>query len=150
MLRHTCTIAFFVLLFTMTVVAGSQAQTLEVVPNAVTLNARVRVMAASLLQEGRVMERGESLELSAGDSSVRIQLIDIDSLWVRRTATATGAAVGLIIGLLPIVLMCRDSIDECGVVPNGLLIIGASTGVGAAIGASIVRWRLVFGRAAFR
>lgn len=80
----------------------------------------------------------------------------VDSLWVRRSAAATGAVVGAIVLAIPAGLLAayiawadneaNPNSDAPAVIAG--VVIGAGVGalIGAAIGSGIKRWQLHWGR----
>ncbi len=73
----------------------------------------------------------------------QFQLSAIDSLWVQRTRTRRGAFIGLVIGMIPVAVICGDTLDECGLVPNGLAVVGFGALAGAAIGDLFRSWKRI-------
>ena len=117
-----------------------------------------RVEAARRLQPGSVVrftaagERGSGwveevggdrllLRLDGGGDPMRLDPARLDSLWVRTDAAGAGAAVGAVVGLVPVVATCGQELDECGLVPNGVLVVAASAALGWVVGRRIDSWR---------
>lgn len=87
-----------------------------------------------------VAGRGLLVRTDRGDGVARLAPARLDSLWVRGDAAGPGAALGMVLGLVPVVALCGDGVDECGLVPNGLLLVGASAAVGYWVGRGLESW----------
>lgn len=103
--------------------------------------------------EGRLRRvTDSSLVLGMGDRELILPILASDTVWVRGRATQRGAKVGGTVGLLLIgavttlfLVTCRDGTDDpCtgigGLVPAGLITVGAGGLLGAAVGSLIPQW----------
>lgn len=127
--------------------SDANAQELQVTPTSVNVDMRIRVVASGVTHEGRVLRTGAWLEIGTDSLPARIAASAIDSLWVHRRHGGIGALVGGLVGAAPVIAICGQELDECGLVPNGLLIIGFGAGLGYVFGSAFSSWRLVLGRA---
>lgn len=108
--------------------------------------ATVRLSVSGVRTAGRVEEgvqgRVRLRPLDGGDP-VAFDPARLDSLWVRGNAAGAGAATGTLLGLVPVVATCGEDVDECGLVPNGLVVVGVSAAVGYLVGRKIGTWRRI-------
>ncbi len=58
----------------------------------------------------------------------------LDTIWVRHDHAGTGAIVGALLGVIPVVASCADTVDECGLVPGIPVLPTSGAGLGALIG----------------
>jgi len=108
--------------------------------------AAVRFALSGTRGSGQVeaaMDGGLVLWPAGGGDPLRLERARLDSLWVRGDAAGAGAAVGTVLGLVPVVASCGQELDECGLVPNGLVVVAVSAGVGYLVGRRIETWRRV-------
>ena len=123
-------------------------------------NEVVRLRAHDGLRiEGRLLEvDGSSQRLRISSLASPVSVSDIDSLWVRRRATGTGAIVGAAAGgmllFVPNYLICGSEgpCDDWGTLTAATL-GGAAAGalLGAAVGMLFPKWRLRYaGQSTFR
>lgn len=116
--------------------------------------ARIRVAAGDSLVQGRCgpVRDGRLIVTSAGGERA-IQLVQIDTVWLRRRATGRGAAVGAVVGGVALGLLglgaghglCEQP-NGCGSEPYQIAAVAAFTGVlggsltGGFIGYNVTAW----------
>lgn len=138
------------LIFGIAFASAARAQELQVTPSSVKLNTQIRVVTSRSAFEGRVLHTGAWLEVATDSVPQRIAASAIDSLWIRKSYKGVGGLIGAVATVTFVSALCAGELDECGVVPNGVILVGVSTGIGYALGSLVSRWRLVFSRAPSR
>ncbi len=126
--------------------APAPAQQRAALDSRVRLGQRLRIQPqAQPLREG-VLSRldADSLSLRDGDTLHTIARSAVDSLWARGSHFRAGALVGAVVGTLPVILACADTLDECGLLPNGVILVAGSAGIGALIGSALHRWKRIY------
>jgi len=118
---------------------------------------RIRVHGGDRIESRIRSLRAESLALQLVGDSAGFDVAAIDSLWVRGTATRTGAIAGAaVVGLASVAFwagLCQALSDgpggctEWGRV-TGYSLAGAGAGalIGAGVGALVPKWRLRYAR----
>jgi hypothetical protein len=119
---------------------------------------RIRTHGGDRIESRIRSLRGESLALQLVGDSAAYDVAAIDSLWVRGTATRTGAIAGAaVVGVASVAFwaaLCQGLSDgpggctEWGRV-TGYSLAGAGAGalIGAGVGALLPKWRLRYARA---
>ena len=140
---------------------GSCAWLLLVLAAATTLDAQISENATARLRlKQTIRVRASALEpiegrLRASDvvgltvatsrgTVTSIRWETLDSLWVRRHPVRNGAIIGGIVGLTPVLLTCGQAIDECGLIPYGILIPAAGAVLGSFVGAVFPKWKRLY------
>ncbi|HEY7768202.1 hypothetical protein [Longimicrobium sp.] len=136
--------------------AAQQADTARITTAVWTAcpGARVRVAAGDSLLQGRCggVRDGRLIVTSAGEERA-IELVQIDTVWLRRRATGRGAAIGavgggVVLGLLGLAAghgLCEQP-NGCGSEPYQIAAVAALTGVlggtltGGFIGYNVTAW----------
>jgi hypothetical protein len=136
--------------------AAQQADTARITTAVWTAcpGARIRVAAGGSLVQGRCgpVRDGRLIVTSAGHERA-IELVQIDTVWLRRRATGRGAAVGAVVGGAALGLLglwaghglCEQP-NGCGSEPYQIAAVAAFTGVlggsltGGFIGYNVTAW----------
>ncbi len=105
---------------------------------------RVRPLTGPLAEGVLTRFDLDTLAWREGDAVRAIPRAALDTLWTRGARWRGGALVGTLVGAVPVALVCADTLDECGLVPNGVGLIAGSAVVGALIGSALHRWTRVY------
>jgi|SRR5947209_15114445 len=119
---------------------------------------RIRVHAGDRIESRVRSLRAESLALQLLGDSAAFDVAAIDSLWVRGTATRTGAIAGAaVVGVASVAFwaaLCQGLSDGPGgctewgrVTAYSLAGAGVGALIGAGVGALLPKWRLRYARA---
>lgn len=108
--------------------------------------ARVRPIGGERFEGVVVPTNSDTLGLWANNHLVEYTLADIDSLWARGTFSRHGAVVGAVLGFLPVGVSCAQELDECGLIPMGIVLPVVGAGLGALVGGGLPRWLLRYAR----
>jgi hypothetical protein len=119
---------------------------------------RIRVHGGDRIESRIRSVRAESLALQLVGDSAAFDVAAIDSLWVRGTATRTGAIAGAaVVGVASVAFwaaLCEGLSDGPGgctewgrVTAYSLVGAGAGALIGAGVGALVPKWRLRYARA---
>ncbi len=104
----------------------------------------IRVSTPDRRADGILVRVGQSRVTVVRDpGTLTVDLTPSDSLWVRGDAKRGGAMIGGAIGLGLVMLSCGQSFDECGLDVGLGIVTPALALLGAGIGSSIGRWRLL-------
>ena len=125
-----CRAHVFVVLLALGSAAPLNAQApLDTVLDRLRSGQTIRVRTQDLGRvEGRLLRLQDDALRVEGAGSPDISVATIDSLWVRRHATATGAIVGgLALGLIGYIVLNCSGQDDC---PSGQGAVGAAVGFG--------------------
>ena len=153
---HIALLLVTVAVFGVRPAAAQQADTARITTALWTAcpGARIRVVAGDSLVQGRCggMRDGRLIVTSAGHERA-IELVQIDTVWLRRRATGRGAAVGAVFGGVALGLLglgaghglCEQP-NGCGSEPYQIAGVAAFTGVlggsltGGIIGYNVTAW----------
>lgn len=97
--------------------------------------------------EGVLISAEDSvLTFALNDVQRRIPYAEVDTLWIQRGSTMSGAVMGGLLSALALsMLLCRPSCDESGVLFPGIMITPLpGLAVGALIGSLAKRWERRF------
>ena len=108
--------------------------------------ARVRPISGERFEGAVVSMNSDTLGLWANNRLVEYTLADIDSLRAKGTFSRHGAVVGAVLGFLPIGVSCARELDECGLIPLGIVLPVVGAGLGAVVGGCLPRWLLRYAR----
>jgi hypothetical protein len=119
---------------------------------------RIRLHGGDRIESRIRSLRAESLALQLVGDSAAFDVAAIDSLWVRGTATRTGAIAGAaVVGIASVAFwgaLCQGLSDGPGgctqwgrVTAYSLAGAGAGALIGAGVGALVPKWRLRYARA---
>lgn len=73
-----------------------------------------------------------------------VPLADVTGLWRHADHGRRGALIGAALGAVPVALVCGETVDECGLLPNALLFVLATSAIGWAIGHEVDAWHEVW------
>lgn len=139
--------AALILLFLCNTLAAAQTLDRPAAFGSLREGITVRVRSAEGRFEGYLAApRLDTLGLLGNDGSLSLfPYAGIDSLWVRgKPHYGYGALIGAIVAFLPIGIACAQELDECGLIPFGIILPAVGAYVGVLIGAHIPSWRLHF------
>ncbi len=124
--------------------SGSGEQDLASVLAGLEAGVVLRVATPRGLTEGILTSSSQlALLLETAEGSIEVALSPADSLWVQGDARTGGALIGGALGLGLVALSCGQTLDECGLDVGLAIVTPALALLGAGIGSSILKWRLV-------
>lgn len=113
----------------------------------------IRVSGAFGTREGAVVARSDTVVTLRGTPPNAVRVAEIDSVWLRRGHSGTGAIVGGLLGAIGGVAIVSNktcpSLNELGgcAAERVFTVLGVSAGgalVGAAVGSGVHGWRLLY------
>ncbi len=112
----------------------------------VRLGQRLRIQIAQQPRlEGTLLRLDrDSLSLGPAHETRTMARAAIDTAWAAHRHAGVGAGLGALVGAVPVAIVCLPSTDECGLFPNGAVLVVGASAVGALLGSAAQGWKRVF------